>query len=614
MCGVADKPGTCGSGGGGQNCKADKDCDDGNSCTDNECNQGSCVTTKMKTGSLCSDGDGCTSGETCTAGAAGMSCGGGKPTVCDDNDKCTLDACIKGKCNHTKVPNCSNDAGGNVGSKCTVGGSGCGKGLYCKAGKVGQCSGAGTCATMPEMCIMIYKPVCGCDGKNHGNSCTAASAGQNIKSEGQCGGGAGKCLTSKDCDDNDKCTLDACIQGACKHTKVPNCANSAGGNVGAKCTLGGKGCKDGLYCKAAKIGICSGSGTCATKPKMCNKMLAQVCGCDGKTYSNPCMAASSGHNAKSKGACGAGGGGGACKVAKDCNDKDPCTKDTCTAGKCANTKLANCSGGSKSCKTKAQCDDKDKCTNDACLQSKCYYKKIANCAGGGGGAGGGKCTVKAGGCDKGFFCKATQAGDCSGAGTCTKMPALCNAQSKPVCGCDGNDYNNACAAASKGQNSKSSGKCAGGGGGGGAGACKNAADCDDKDKCTNDYCMGNQCMNLKIPNCSNGGGGGGAAGCKTPVDCDDKDKCTTDMCNPITGKCSNTKIPGCSNGGGATPAACGDGKCEGNEKLTCPSDCGAPKGSCKGKCGKFTTGATCQCDTQCKTYKDCCPDYSQVCP
>ncbi len=84
------------------------------------------------------------------------------------------------------------------------------------------------------MCIMIYKPVCGCDGKNHGNSCTAASAGQNIKSEGQCGGGAGKWLTNQDCNDNDKCTADSCDPktGKCSHQKILNCSNNAGGGNG----------------------------------------------------------------------------------------------------------------------------------------------------------------------------------------------------------------------------------------------------------------------------------------------------------------------------------------------------------------------------------------------
>jgi len=39
----------------------------------------------------------------------------------------------------------------------------------------------------------------------------------------------------------------------------------------------------------------------------------------------------------------------------------------------------------------------------------------------------------------------------------------------------------------------------------------------------------------------------------------------------------------------------------------------APTGSCVGKCGKYTSGASCQCDDKCAEYKDCCPDLKQVC-
>mgnify|MGYP001988198473 CR=1 FL=1 len=92
----------------------------------------------------------------------------------------------------------------------------------------------------------------------------------------------------------------------------------------------------------------------------------------------------------------------------------------------------------------------------------------------------------------------------------------------------------------------------------------------------------------------------------------------SDTVVPAASDATSTSDGGAASGdsissGDAQPG-CGNGKCEGDEKKTCPSDCGAPKGSCKGKCGQFTSGATCQCDTQCKTYKDCCPDYDKVCP
>jgi hypothetical protein len=48
------------------------------------------------------------------------------------------------------------------------------------------CTGTGTCKPKPEVCIEIWAPVCGCDGKTYSNSCHASGAGVNVKSEGEC--------------------------------------------------------------------------------------------------------------------------------------------------------------------------------------------------------------------------------------------------------------------------------------------------------------------------------------------------------------------------------------------------------------------------------------------
>jgi hypothetical protein len=64
----------------------------------------------------------------------------------------------------------------------------CHAGEYCAA-DVGTClisDWAGTCQPMPEVCMDVVDPVCGCDGKTYNNACQAARAGTSVASTGAC--------------------------------------------------------------------------------------------------------------------------------------------------------------------------------------------------------------------------------------------------------------------------------------------------------------------------------------------------------------------------------------------------------------------------------------------
>jgi Kazal-type serine protease inhibitor-like protein len=145
---------------------------------------------------------------------------------------------------------------------CTANGQCHNKKEYC-AKAAGDCKGKGECKARPEICTEIFKPVCGCNHKTYSNECFAAAAGVNVASEGACK------------------TDGATAAKACKTNAQ---------------------CPKGDYC-AKDTGKCDEEGVCAQKPMICPLVVAPVCGCDGKTYNNNCMAHRAGVNVKHDGKC-----------------------------------------------------------------------------------------------------------------------------------------------------------------------------------------------------------------------------------------------------------------------------------------------------------------------
>jgi hypothetical protein len=61
----------------------------------------------------------------------------------------------------------------------------CENSAYCLNGP-GDCLGFGRCRPMPQACIQVYDPVCGCDLKTYGNECEAARNRVSILHSGPC--------------------------------------------------------------------------------------------------------------------------------------------------------------------------------------------------------------------------------------------------------------------------------------------------------------------------------------------------------------------------------------------------------------------------------------------
>ena len=226
-------------------------------------------------------------------------------------------------------------------------------------------------------------------------------------------------------------------------------------------------CSDDEYChfdREATCGWADATGVCQPKPDACDADYTPVCGCDGQTYSNECVANAAGTGVVSDGECpdpapiACGGiAGQTCKQGDYCSYRP---EDICGAadaqGVCAPIEESACSAvfepvcGCDGQTYSNACEAANAGTSVS-SEGECEPTQPQDCGG-----------IAGLTCPAGQFCDWAQGDICGAAdalGTCQPIPEACTQEVAEVCGCDNQTYSNACEANNAGVSVASDGAC-----------------------------------------------------------------------------------------------------------------------------------------------------------
>ena len=337
------------------NCLENGHCDDAEICTNDFCVAGECLYTNHN-GVACDDGQFCTLTDTCSGGACvgsgdpcpAQMCDEGSDACvdcqnnpdCDDGNPCTDDTCVASACVHVN----NTDA--------------CDDGLFCT--DTDSCSG-GVCVGSGDPCPGQF-----CD--EDGNACA-------------------NCLENSDCNDNDVCTNDFCLEGECLYTNN----NGAACDDGRDCTTGQDTCSGGICvgteCPDPNFPVCDENSDTCVECVEAGDCDDNVDCTDEDCVGNACQFTPDNAFCADNQFC---NGAEFCDPVLDCqNGADPCddgvgcTDDSCNEGQdeCTNTPNDSLCPGEfcdpildcVECLENTDCDDALPCTNNVCNAGVCEF-------------------------------------------------------------------------------------------------------------------------------------------------------------------------------------------------------------------------------------------------